>query len=339
MPPAPGAASNRRGLTVVAWFEQRDGVRLMVAHRSPGGWQEPVAIDQRLPQGRRVVGPAVVVNDAGAVVVWWDEVLEEVDCGDRWWSYVMYASPAGVWDAPHEVGDGSCEGGMAAAAIGVRGNVNVAYRTASGLRFTRRAVDRGWTPPRVISRHQTRFQPALMRTPRGGTLVVAWERGDESGYAARRRIDGRWGRVRSWAPKHGAGGSWDAAMAGHGTATLGWMDEAGAVRVKRWPRRGPLSRQRILLERTDLESELSSLELEIAAGAEGDTVVGYGVKNHLQLLYRPRGGPWRPSPPLPRHTGMTGYQLAVRPAGAVDVAWAADRYGAHPGIWSSRYTP
>ena len=337
-----GVAANRHDLTVAAWFQRRrDGNRLMVARRPAGGpWQQAVAINRRVPSGRLAVGPELTVSDSGAVVVWWDEMVEGVDCGDRWWSYLTYATPAGGWEAPHEVGDRSCQGGMAAAAIGVRGNVNVAYRTSSGLRFTRRIVGHGWTAPRVMTRRPSRFGPVLMRTPHGGTLVLAWERGDETGYEARRRVDGRWGPVRSWAPKDALEGGWDAAMDGRGTATLGWVDQDGVIRVKRWPRRGPMSVARTLVGPAGPTDEQRA-ELDVAAGSGGEAVVAFFayIGAELHILYRPRTGPWRRQPVLRGPTGLSGYELAMRASGAVDVTWIGERDRTQRGVWHSRLTP
>jgi hypothetical protein len=337
-----GMAANRHDLTVAAWFQRRrDGNRLMVARRPAGGpWQQALAINRRVPSGRLAGTPEVAVSDSGATVVWWDEEVEEVDCGDRWWSYLTYATPAGTWEAPHEVGDRSCQGGMAAAAIGDRGNVNVAYRTASGLRFTRRIVGQGWTAPRPVTRQPSRFSPVFMRTPRGGTLVLAWERGDETGYEARRRIDGRWGPVRSWASKDAPEGDWDAAMDGGGTATLGWVDQDGVIRVKRWPPRGPMSAARTLVGPAGPTDEQRD-ELDVAAGAAGDAVVAFFayVGAELHILYRPRAGLWRPQPVLRGPTGRSGYELAVRPSGAVDVTWIGEPDPGRRGVWHSRLTP
>ena len=318
--------SNRLGLTVAAWYARAQR-RMLVARRPSGGpWQPAVVMDRRVPVGRLAVGPYVAVSDSGAVLVWWDEEIEG-DC-DNWWSYLAYSTASGAWESPHEVGDGSCNGGLADAAIGARGNVNVAYRTRDGLRFTRRVLNRGWTPARVLTRSTARFGPVLMRTPRGGTLVVAWQRGDETAFEARRRIDGRWGPIHVWAKQDGFESSWDAAMDDRGNATLGWSVEAGVIKVRRWPRRGPVGGQQTLVDEPADSLDAPVSPVQVAVGGGGAAVVPYfvdfGKHAGLHLLYRRTSGDWVVEPVL-KTNQPADYRLAISPSGTVHVAWAAHR--------------
>jgi hypothetical protein len=198
-------------------------------------------------------------------------------------------------------------------------------------------VDSGWTAPRPITARPSRFQPVLMRTGRGGTLVVAWERGDEKGYEARRRVDGRWGPVLSWADKTGVEGDWSAAMDRRGNTTLGWIDEDGVIWARSWPRPGRVGASRVLVHRSNLRGATPG-GLQVAAGSGGHVVVAYvaGASGGLHVLRARNGGSWLREPTPPLTNGLSGYQVAVEPSGAVNIAWIADRYTAHQGIWYSR---
>lgn len=322
-------AANRSNLTVAAWWQgPLRNRRLMVTRRPPGGaWQRPAVLPRRVPVQHREGVPQIAVSAGGAVAVWWGELVEG-DC-DRRWSFVAYSTPAGVWDAPHQLWDSSCFwSGQPDVTIEDSGTVNVAFPTRRGIRYTRRVAGRGWAAPHIIAKDFARA-PRLMSTAAGNTIVVAWEGGDESVYRARRRIDGRWGPVRTTRKlPSGTSAQWDAAMDGNGSVTLGWLDEDGTITVKRWPEHGSVTGERILVEPTDKPLQQPQAEIDVAAGNRGDAVVAYfnfvRKTPGLRTVYRPPGGTWRQQPALVGPTGLADFQLAVRPAGGLEVAWLAD---------------
>jgi hypothetical protein len=329
---APGrrlaVAANRSNLTVAAWWQGpiRDR-RLVVTRRQPGrSWERPVVLPRRVH--RIHSNPQVAVSATGATVLWWTEIVEG-DC-DLTWSFVTYATPAGVWDEPHQLWPASCRwASQPDVAIGRAGNVNVVFPTRAGIRFTRRVAGHGWTAAHVIAPGYSRG-PRLARTAGGDELVVAWDTADErtTRYETRRRLHGRWGPVRVARKLLNGlvGTEWDLVMDARGNATLGWLDEDGGVQVTRWPRRGPIGAECTLVESDDSRSP-EVAELDLDAGAGGDTVVvGFPYAGGMRTILRPRGGHWREQPMLPGPTGRAGVQFAMRPDGDLDVAWQDDSF-------------
>ena len=329
-------ASSRSNVTVAAWYlgEERGGYyesyRVMVARRGPGGpWGNPEVIAEvRSPRNPNDLN--VAVSDSGAAAVsWTEEIDDEVDqtfpgCEQgKNWSFVAYSTPSGVWESPHELISRRCFM-ETHVGIGRRGNVVVVY-THRGIQLTRRLIGRGWTAPRTIA-HDFAYEVRLMRTPGGGTLVVAWEGGTNHDwkYGARRRTNGRWGPVEIWkrlppSPKSDEF-HWGSAMEGNGHSTLAVTGPDDGVQVWEWPRDEPIGPERTIAEPTLGEG------IEVAAGARGDTLVSFfafvGAGAALHTLYRPRGAPWGPDQVLTGPDLMAGfYDLAVRPSGTVDAVW------------------
>ena len=326
-------ASSRSNVTVAAWFQAVAGgstYQVMAARRDRGGpWGEPEVIAEMLPP-RTPNDLDVVVSDSGAAAVSWiEEVDDEVDqvfpgCElGRNWSFVAYSTPSGVWESPHELISRRCFM-ETHVGIGRRGNLVVVY-THRGIQLTRRLIGRGWTAPRTIV-HDFAYEVRLMRTPGGGTLVVAWEGGTDNAwkYGARRRTNGRWGPVVIWKqvppfPKSDEF-HWGSAMDGNGHSTLAVMGPDDGVQVWEWPHDEPIGPARTIAEPTPGEA------IEVTAGARGGTLVSFfafaGAGAALHTLYRPRGGPWGEDRVLAGPDWMAGlFDVAARPSGTVDAVW------------------
>lgn len=322
---APAVASNRDGTTVMAWEQRQAGVyRLMVARRpAHRSWQDAVAM-YRLPSPREIFDLRVAVSDNGATAIWWDESILKDDPPYQHWSFVSYAAPSGIWQSPHPVVSNTLTSPDTTAAFDNRGDLTVAYDTRAGIRLTQR-TSRSWTPPRSIAdfKRPLLMVPVLMMTPSGDTLVVAWQ--DDRGFVARRRTKGRWEPPVLVKQPTGSDVDWhfDAAMDDSGNTTLGWLTLEGSVYAKEWPDGEPVGAEQRLVGPPRGRFAFREDQIDVATGADGDTAISYLTDPPkgapvLNMLYRPRNAPWGPQRVL-LNPGVDYYQLAVRPAGDIDV--------------------
>jgi hypothetical protein len=308
-------------------WEQRQagGYRLMVARRpAHGAWQDAVAI-YRVPSPRQVTELHVALSDNGASAIWWVEDILKDDPPYRNWSFVSYAAPSGTWQSPHPVVSDTQTSPDTTAAFDNRGDLTVAYATNAGIWLTQRN-SQDWTPPQSIAdfKGPLLMLPVLLMTPRGDTLVVAWQ--DRRGFAARRRTKGRWEPPVQVKQSTGSDVDWhfDAAMDDRGNTTVGWLTLEGSVYAKEWPNGEPVGAEQRLVGPPRGRFAFREDRVDVATGADGDTVISYVTDPPkgapvLNMLYRPRNAPWGPQRVLLKPGVDTSYQLAVRPAGDVDV--------------------
>lgn len=326
-------ATNRSNVAVAAWFKEVRGgrYRVMAARgTSAGTWAKPRILTTVTPP-RNPNRLHVAVSDNRAAVVWWDEEIDETyRCeSGRSVSYVAYSTPSGKWDSPHSLNRRSCYTELDVG-IGSRGNVTAIY-TQAGLRMDTRKVGRGWTRPEVITRHRV-YQPQLLRTPGGGTLVAVWQgtarKKNAWNFEARRRTGDRWGPLRVW--KHqqrGAEYTWDAAMDARGNSTLAVMRGNGVLTVTDWKRARPVGP-----EHTVLKTAPTFEDINLATNDGGDSALWFyefntaTLTDELKTMYRARGGAWTPPQLLQGPDQTSGLvQLAVRASGAVVAVWDANR--------------
>lgn len=333
----PAVASNRSGMLAVAWVTKDR--RVLVARRVPGRrWERPQVAATGFDTHGYAVVDQVSVSRTGAIAVAWRQVRDETLSADRCeesnWAYVSYAAPSGRWEPAHELLNHVCFSPELTAALGDHGNLDVVYASRKGLRLVRRSVTRGWLPPRVVTDYPA-FRPHLLRTPRGQTLVVAWEAQTKGhrGYEGRRRVHGRWGPVRLWVRHTDAESTWDVALDGRGNATLAWTTFSdNRLHARRWPRAGSLRPPQTLARNVE------TLQVDVTAGRGGDTVIVGSrwtpKKDTVFSLLWPRGGPWGPEEkvttvrrrPCCTDTSLSNISgLAVRPSGAVDAVWEVSR--------------
>lgn len=333
----PVVASNRSSMLAVAWFT-RDW-RLMVARRVPGRrWERPQVAATGFDAHGHALVDQVAVSETGAVAVVWRQIRDETTtddvCEESTWAYVSYATPSGRWEPAYELLNHVCISPELTAALGDRGNLDVVYAARAGLRLVRRSVTQGWLGPQAITDYPA-FRPHLLRTPRGGTVVVAWEAQTKGhhGYEARRRVHGRWGPVHSWVRHKFLESNWDAAIDGRGNATLAWTTFSDSrLHARRWPRSGSLQPPKTLAG--NVETTL----VKVAAGRGGDTVVlgsRWGPKQDtLFSLLWPRRRSWdaerlvttvrrRPCCTSTTLSHISG--LAVHPSGEVAAVWEVSR--------------
>jgi hypothetical protein len=325
----PVVASNRANVTVAAWWAGPVvHERVVVARRDPGRpWGGPHVL-RSLPAPRQVTNLHVAVGANGAAVVWWDEMFEEEDPPDLLWAYVSQATPSGAWQTPHLLVRRTREVPQTTVAIGARGNLTAVYSAKPGLLLTRRVVGRGWTRPRVITPGRGfAVDPLLMRTRRGGVLVVAWTHGH--GFDARRRINGRWEAPKTVVHTRRDPLEWDldAGMDGVGNVTFCWRRPNDAIQARRWQHGKAMGARQTLIGRLPRGSFDIVEPPQIAVGARGETVLAYttnlGFKDgSVRTLYRPRGGPWGPQQVLSKSGGTGVDGLALRPSGDVEAVWS-----------------